>query len=500
LDSFWCQTVNVTVSGAELPPGDYTYTFTVVIPNHDPIPVTITVHVKPTVLSGWNMIANPMQVTPDDPRTLLGDDFVPFNLSPYRSDIYGYTEPTDAYYIPSHLTRGNGYYLWSHFAQMYDIPGTPYTTAMAIPATYTRTNAHYPGFQFTGNPFDLTIDWDQVYYNSNTYNIDAWYWWWRPDSGWVTYQAFSPFADPNRFIPPFRGFFMKVADTSLFSGTGQAYFSHPNDYVLIPGDSIGLHKTYAATEDINTWRVKVSAGASTLVDGNNYFGVYSSAVDGQDRYDGVEPPLLSTTNYLLATFPHPEWGGSNTNYLQDIKAPIYSSSKTWNFRVTTDLVPVAAHIDWSHTGLDGVNNIPAGMTAELVDMTTGTRVNMRNVSTYTFTLDSLRDFQIVVTFGTPTTIAQISPMAASNFYSSPNPTPGPNTVYFDVMGDGHATLDLTNVLGQKIITLLDADLTKGAHSVNFSGKDAAGEWLEPGVYLYRLTADGVVKTHKLTVE
>ena len=51
-------------------------------------------------------------------------------------------------------------------------------------------------------------------------------------------------------------------------------------------------------------------------------------------------------------------------------------------------------------------------------------------------------------------------------------------------------LSVYNVLGEKVVDLLDAAQTSGVYRVTWDGRDARGYLVSSGVYLYRLMLDG----------
>jgi hypothetical protein len=66
----------------------------------------------------------------------------------------------------------------------------------------------------------------------------------------------------------------------------------------------------------------------------------------------------------------------------------------------------------------------------------------------------------------------------------PNPFNPETVIPFSLAKRAQVKLDVFNVLGQHVITLLDEQLPAGTHSVRFDGASRAS-----GVYFYRLTLD-----------
>ena len=60
-------------------------------------------------------------------------------------------------------------------------------------------------------------------------------------------------------------------------------------------------------------------------------------------------------------------------------------------------------------------------------------------------------------------------------------------------------LEVFNVLGQHIATLVDGQQSSGSHTARWDGTDAAGQAVAAGVYLYRLSGEGVQATRSMVL-
>ncbi|HLF15004.1 MAG TPA: glycosyl hydrolase family 18 protein [Bacteroidota bacterium] len=66
----------------------------------------------------------------------------------------------------------------------------------------------------------------------------------------------------------------------------------------------------------------------------------------------------------------------------------------------------------------------------------------------------------------------------------PNPFNGSSVINFTIVDESRVRLEVYNVLGEKMLTLVDRQLSPGLHSASLRGDD-----LPSGIFLYRLTAD-----------
>ena len=60
-------------------------------------------------------------------------------------------------------------------------------------------------------------------------------------------------------------------------------------------------------------------------------------------------------------------------------------------------------------------------------------------------------------------------------------------------------LRLFDVSGRVVHTLFEGHRPAGETAIRWNGRDAAGNALRAGIYLYRLEADGVTASRKLVV-
>lgn len=82
----------------------------------------------------------------------------------------------------------------------------------------------------------------------------------------------------------------------------------------------------------------------------------------------------------------------------------------------------------------------------------------------------------------------------SNNYPNPfNPT---TSIEFDLPRRSHVTIEIFNLLGQKVATLIDEEYPAGSHSVTWNGR-SSGSPVSTGIYLYRLKAGDFVQTKKM---
>ncbi len=84
-------------------------------------------------------------------------------------------------------------------------------------------------------------------------------------------------------------------------------------------------------------------------------------------------------------------------------------------------------------------------------------------------------------------------------HSRPNPSGAGTEIVFNLASPSDVRIDIYNMRGQKVATLLDRHVTAGVHSVRWDGRDSRGVDVGSGVYLYRMEADGLADTAKMVL-
>jgi len=85
------------------------------------------------------------------------------------------------------------------------------------------------------------------------------------------------------------------------------------------------------------------------------------------------------------------------------------------------------------------------------------------------------------------------------YQNHPNPFNPETTISFELPLSAHITLDIYNMLGQKIVTLVNEKRPAGFQQINWNGKDGAGHQVGSGVYFYHIKTDGFEATKKLVL-
>ncbi len=90
------------------------------------------------------------------------------------------------------------------------------------------------------------------------------------------------------------------------------------------------------------------------------------------------------------------------------------------------------------------------------------------------------------------------PVTATFLHNNyPNPFNPRTFISYDLKSDGQVVLEIYNLKGQKIRTLVNGAVKSGRHTVVWKGDDDSGKAVPGGVYLYRLATGSFTSTRKM---
>ncbi|MCK4654864.1 MAG: T9SS type A sorting domain-containing protein [Candidatus Cloacimonetes bacterium] len=117
-------------------------------------------------------------------------------------------------------------------------------------------------------------------------------------------------------------------------------------------------------------------------------------------------------------------------------------------------------------------------------------------------------FEDLATIGTPFEPYQLTAIltSAEGVYpvfstklnpNFPNPFNPETTISFSIIEDCRVTIDVYNIRGQKVKTLVNEKLNAGAHQVIWHGKDENGKSVSSGIYFYKMNSGRYTSVKKM---
>ena len=288
--------------------------------------------------------------------------------------------------------------------------------------------------------------------------------------------------------------------SSAISPPGETVLRSPDPAVvgLTANDAAGTQPTLTT---MNTeveeprWTIDLRLDSGGLLDAWNRVGVAEGASEYWDGAEHREPPYLAGAPNLV--FVHDDWPSRRGEYASDIRPELGPG-------LEFDLVArPAAGASYALVSWQGVDDLPNGIGAVLIDDAVGVRVNLKTVGDYALEYlpgEGERALRLLV--GPHDWLDDQSPDNPRNLYlaqSYPNPAAGPLTIEFGVARAGEVELAVYDLAGRRVATLFDDYLTPGQRVITWDGRGADGRRAVDGVYLYRLSSAEDVLTRRLVL-
>ena len=247
-------------------------------------------------------------------------------------------------------------------------------------------------------------------------------------------------------------------------------------------------------EAVNAWRLGISADTEHYFDHNNYIGRDSRSIEGLDRGDLYEPPMID--GHLAVGFsPEADGGYYHTTDIRSIN----EVNGVWDIRVVSQEedgpVDIKIHV---------VDEPPENIVVALVDlqkktayrdiMETGLRIPEKATVGY--------DLKMVVGESefVENEIQRIlngMPTEYALGYNYPNPFNANTRLDYSLPVRSHVSIRLYNMLGQEVAVLVNEEQSYGNRHVVWSGLNKQGSTVASGVYIAEFKAGSYLATRKM---
>lgn len=292
-----------------------------------------------------------------------------------------------------------------------------------------------------------------------------------------------------------------------------------DSYVLHGSDNGVLTSIYVPTPDSAriVWRFETGGGhiQTTILGNYAYVADNSYTLFIFEITDLAAPQLVGT--FEEVTTPRRFWSlagdGSRLYNLMPDRVLIYSVEDQINPQLLGEYIPANPPNCISAEGTDlfigtlyetveyvDVSNPAVPM---LVSEFTNPRYSVSGLDTEdgfvygvdSYSLFALRPDQIT---GVEDPVSDLPlpsrPTLSANY---PNPFNPSTVIPFSLHRSQHVRLEVLNVLGQYVTTLIEGELVAGHHEVEWDGTCSDGSVAASGVYFYRIVAESTAETRKM---
>jgi hypothetical protein len=268
------------------------------------------------------------------------------------------------------------------------------------------------------------------------------------------------------------------------------YFDNDTDPPLtvlrIPFDPVinNLPKQVIINE--YNWKIGITLQHNEIIDKNCYLAVKADAKPGLDKNEFCLPRAPGLIPAVF--FYRPQWDEAYPSFANDVRPLFEEEIEEWDFQVQ---IPSPAPSTLSFSGLE---DIPAQFAVFLINNSNTACINLREKDAYDFTPQAeVSSFSVVVgkEYLVHERLKNVIPNDFSLSQNFPNPFNPGTTIPFALPSRSRITINVYNIMGQKVKTLVNGTMDAGKHQVSWDGKDERGIKVSSGLYIYQMkTAKG----------
>ncbi|MFO7799527.1 MAG: invasin domain 3-containing protein [Rhodohalobacter sp.] len=363
-----------------------------------------------------------------------------------------------------------------------------------FPVTYTAEAD--TGWNMAGNPFGATLDWDANGWTKE--NMDDVLYIWDQNAQEYKYWNGETGSHGSGRIAPFQGFWVKANQESpvlsvdpsnkttdgVYRKSNERYQDVPVIALQLESDFHTTSTHFSFTEQGSFTTDRQDAYRLLPFDATTYLEIYSLFADG--------------TELAINNLPR--------DFGKTIEIPVAAGAiKDGNFH--NGIVTLT----WPE-----LKNIPESWSVILEDNHTGDRINLKENNFYDFEIRNQGKTAPVVNAPSNFRLLQKSAAKSGNSrftlfiepgedgselpdeialnQNYPNPFNPSTSIEFALPVEDRVRIDVFDVLGRKVQTLVDQRYQAGYHEINFDGNSLAS-----GVYFYRLITSDKVLNKRMTL-
>ncbi len=336
---------------------------------------------------------------------------------------------------------------------------------ISLNADGTGSISLHTGWNIISNPFGKTIPWGAVQ-SANGASQDLWQW----SGSFSTLTSFASASNGEAF------YFLNDGGLNQLN----IPFFFPSGSAAVASSKATDAQQLTLTAFQNGERVSaVRAGLS------------GDAAEGRDTFDQFAPPA-----HFDAASMHLKNDQVQSDYAKGLAADFRPTSATGQrFEIELSATPGEV-VTFEAAGLDQF----AGQEVRLINTSNSVSFNLHEKSTVTVRPEA-ETSGLVLLVGSSEFVeeqqSEVVPDQIKLLPNYPNPFRGQTTLRFALPEQDDVRLVIYDVLGRTVRTLVSEQKQSGVHSVNWNGRNDAGQPVASGLYLGRLEVGETTQTTKL---
>ena len=286
------------------------------------------------------------------------------------------------------------------------------------------------------------------------------------------------------------------ATTFQSAAAGQAY------YLNNPGEPTNLVVPYAGassqagTASSRAGYLSVTAELASGPDAGTAsaveVGTSAQADDGVDGLDVIAPP----SHFEALSLQIEARDASAVGRQSVLKRSVRSA------RADGHVYDLTLHAEPNTRVQLRAAGLASGQAARLIHRETGERMDLASTEPAEL-VPTKEATKLTLIVGSPSFVEQeedrFVPEDLTFWPTYPNPFQTSTTIEYTLPKDAHVTLEVYDILGRRVATLVDDRQRPGLHSFTWNGTGGSGRPLASGIYFGRLQVDGQIETRKMTI-
>ena len=424
------------------------------------------------------MVSLPIALDSAMPEDVFEDDYGIYDRNVWR--LHQWNPESQTYFEHSeeniNMPPGQAAWLITETGEGFDVE-----EGLSVDASEPFTLTLQPGWNQIGSPYPFGISWSA--------NINA-----SPQEvrdvleNPVAYSGVEYLFDQD-IMNPWEGYFVFNRSESPVS----------IDLAPVEATPLTADKKETANEE-KTLQIQLIAEWKERgkTDTQNFAGWAPSGEEGLDGADVSDAPPFG--DHVRLSFI------DAGEVLSSSIMPSHTDGNSWDFEVEAvvlqEIIPVKRQVT---VRVNELYERSAGHELYILDLDLGRPVAIEE-GAFSVVLEPSnpsRKFRLIV--GSENYAAgksdgiSLEPLDMALHQNYPNPFTPSTEIGYQVSEKSQVHLEVYNMLGQRILVLVDQEQEAGSHTVSWNGTDAAGRPLASGVYLYRLRANGFNATRKMVL-